>query len=516
MTAISNTGVVGIIGAGAMGAGIAQVAASAGHDVFIFDMSTEASQAAIDNISEKISRLVQKNILNQEDAFNTKKRLHVAKSLEEMKHAHLIVEAIVENLDVKQKLFADLESIVGDYTILTSNTSSLSITAIGSALKCPERFAGFHFFNPAPRMPLVEIVSGLATSKEVATLLYETAVAWGKSPVHAKTTPGFIVNRVARPYYAEALRVLEEGVAEHAEIDLILKECGKFKMGPFELMDMIGHDVNYAVTKSVFDAYYQDPRFRPSLVQQELVSAGWLGQKTGKGFYDYTPLKQEEPIFDHQKCEPPLSVMIEGTLGPANIFIPLIQSSGTNVSHSSGTGVMRIGEVIIALTNGLSASERLAKEGYKSLVLFDLCDDFLNTQRIVLTAAGENKERSLDIAAGLFQSLKKKVSVINDTPGMIVFRTLAMLTNEACEALLNGVANSSDLDTAMKLGVNYPKGPLEWADQIGTSFLHTGLTNIFDCYKDMRYRPSILFSNRVFNNETLSQSESCAKRGYND
>lgn len=507
MTSISNTGVIGIIGAGAMGAGIAQVAASAGHDVFIFDMSAEASQAAIDNIHAKISRLVQKNIMNREDAFNTKKRLQAAKSLEEMKHAGLIVEAIVENLNVKQKLFAELESIVSDDTILTSNTSSLSITAIGSALKCPERFAGFHFFNPAPRMPLVEIVSGLATSKEVAASLYDTAVAWGKNPVHAKTTPGFIVNRVARPYYAEALRVLEEGVAGHAEIDLILKECGKFKMGPFELMDMIGHDVNYAVTKSVFDAYYQDPRFRPSLVQQELVSAGWLGQKTGKGFYEYAPKKKDAVIHDHPKCDPPISVRVEGTLGHEDILISCLQSKGTRVSHSPGNGVIQVGEVTIALTNGLSAAERLATEGHKSLVLFDICDEFLDADRIVLTAAGENKENSLDIAAGLFQSLNKKVSVINDTPGMIVFRTLAMLANEACEALLNGVANSSDLDTAMKLGVNYPKGPLEWADQIGASTLHTGLTNIFKCYKDVRYRPSSLFSNRVFNNETLREKE---------
>lgn len=503
MKAISNSEIVGVIGAGAMGAGIAQVAASAGHEVLIYDMSLEAASKAIKNINSRVERLCEKGIVSKDVANNTKRCLKVANTFEDMNEAHLIVEAIVENLEVKQQLFAQLEEIVHDFTILTSNTSSLSITAIGSILKSPDRFAGFHFFNPAPRMPLVEIVSGLATSKDVATSLYKTAEAWGKKPVYAKSTPGFIVNRVARPYYAEALRVFEEGVADHATIDCIVKECADFKMGPFELMDLIGHDVNYAVTKSVFEAYFHDPRYRPSLVQQELVAAGWFGQKSSKGFYTYSPKKIDEPIEDYRTCDKPNSINIEGDLGFGETLVSLWQTKDIHVDRGDGNGIIRVNDTVIAPTNGLSASERMHAEAYDILVLFDYCADFQTTPRIVLTAAGKNKDQNLDIAAGLFQALDKKISIVGDTPGMVVFRTIAMLANEACEALLLGVANSIDLDKAMKLGVNYPKGPLAWADEIGAEVLHAGLANIFESYKDIRYRPSTLFSNRVFENTPL-------------
>lgn len=505
MTAILKTRIVGVIGAGAMGAGIAQIAATAGHHVIIYDMSNDLAITAHEGICNRIDRLVQKNVLTRDKAVTIKQGLTIATSLEEMNKAHLIVEAIIEKLDVKQQLFAQLENIVSEYTILTTNTSSLSITAIGSVLKSPERFAGFHFFNPAPLMPLVEIVSGLATSKEVANSLYDTATAWGKNPVKAKTSPGFIVNRIARPFYAESLRIFEEGVANNATIDNILKDCGNFKMGPFELMDMIGHDVNYAVTKSVFEAYFHDPRYRPSLVQQELVSAGWLGQKTQKGFYEYSPKKIEEPIFDHPKYEKPISISIEGELGPADKLISYWQDRGISITRTDGDGIIVVNNTIIAPTNGLSAAKRRAQKSYNNLVLFDLCENFIETPRIVLTAVGPNKEHNLNVAAGLFQTLNKKISVINDTPGMVVFRTVAMLVNEACEALLLGVANCADLDKAMKLGVSYPKGPLAWAEEIGASLIHSGLNNIFDCYKDTRYRPSTLLTNRVLDNIPLCE-----------
>ena len=276
-----------------MGAGIAQVAAQAGHVVRLLDNRPGAAQKAIDGIRAQFAKMVEKSRLTADAAQAAGERLVAVESLAELAGSALVVEAIVENLDAKQKLYADLESIVGDDCIFGTNTSSISVTAIGAALKRQERLAGLHFFNPAPLMALVEIVSGLATDKAVAETLFATAAAWGKTPVHAKSTPGFIVNRVARPYYAEALRLAQEGAADYATIDAVMREAGGFRMGPFELMDMIGHDVNFAVTRSVWNAFYNDARFTPSLIQQELVDAGFLGRKSGRGFYDY---RGEKPV----------------------------------------------------------------------------------------------------------------------------------------------------------------------------------------------------------------------------
>ncbi|MCB1958481.1 MAG: 3-hydroxyacyl-CoA dehydrogenase, partial [Rhodocyclaceae bacterium] len=270
MTPLATSQTIAVIGAGAMGSGIAHVAARAGHPVRLFDMNADAIGRGIAGITGDLDFLVSKGKLDAAERDAIRARVRPAGSLDDLAGAALIVEAIVERLDVKQALFADLERIAPD-AILASNTSSLSITAIGAALKSPERLAGLHFFNPAPRMRLVEIVSGLATNREIAETLYATAAAWGKDPVHTRSTPGFIVNRVARPFYAEGLKVLGEGAASPASLDAVMRDGAGFPMGPFELTDLIGHDVNYAVTRSVFDAYYADDRFIPSLIQQELV-----------------------------------------------------------------------------------------------------------------------------------------------------------------------------------------------------------------------------------------------------
>lgn len=260
---------------------------------------------------------MEKGRLTAADRDAAAARMAVAPTLESMAPARLVIEAVVERLDIKQQVFKTLEDACGNDVILASNTSSLSITAIASALKRPERMAGMHFFNPAPLMRLVEIVSGLATDREVAQTLYDTAAAWGKSPVHAKSTPGFIVNRVARPFYAEALRLLKEGASDPATIDAIMRECGGFRMGPLELTDLIGQDVNSAVTRSVFDAYNGDPRFEPSLVQEELVAAGRLGRKSGRGFYDYGDGAENPAAHEAAPCAAPANVTIVGDLGPA-------------------------------------------------------------------------------------------------------------------------------------------------------------------------------------------------------
>jgi 3-hydroxybutyryl-CoA dehydrogenase len=277
---------IGIIGAGAMGSGIAQVAAQNGHQVILNDSRSEALEKSKNQLGITFSKLIEKGKLTQEESVAVQSRISYEPELKSLKDCALIIEAIIENLDIKKKLFAELESLVSDKCILASNTSSLSITAIASACNDSARVLGIHFFNPAPLMPLVEIIPALQTRNEVVEHCRQLIASWKKVPVVCKDTPGFIVNRVARPYYSESLRIHEEGIADFATIDQAMRDAG-FKMGPFELMDMIGNDVNYAVTESVFHAFYHDPRYKPSITQKKLTEAGWLGKKSGRGYYSY-------------------------------------------------------------------------------------------------------------------------------------------------------------------------------------------------------------------------------------
>ncbi len=280
---------VGIVGAGAMGAGIAQVAAAAGHKVLLFDQSEKALLTAEAQLKQTLEKLVEKGKISPEGAKALAHRIQYVEDLDLFKTCGLVIEAIIENLEIKKKVFSRLEQIVAQDAILASNTSSLSIAALASALQHKERMLGIHFFNPAPVMPLVEIIPGITTNPAVALAAKAIIDAWGKHTVVAKDTPGFIVNRVARPFYSEALKMYEEGFADMATIDWAMKTVGGFKMGPFELMDLIGHDVNYVVTETVWTQFYFDPRFKPSITQKRLLEAGWLGRKTGRGFYDYSP-----------------------------------------------------------------------------------------------------------------------------------------------------------------------------------------------------------------------------------
>ena len=292
--------ITGIAGSGAMGSGIAQVAAMAGQQVLLFDTNQEALQRAQKNLSGTLLKLVEKGKISGDEQRTILGRIQFIDDLKQFAVCDLVIEAIVERLDIKQQLFKELETIVTEKCVLASNTSSLSIASIAGACKHPERVLGIHFFNPAPLMPLVEIIPGIATAPAVSSFCKSTIDNWGKTTVLVKDTPGFIVNRVARPFYSEALRIYDEGIASMATIDWALKEKGGFRMGPFELMDMIGHDVNYVVTETVWTQLYFDPRFKPSLTQKRLLEAGFLGRKSGKGFYNYgsdatgeTPEKNE-------------------------------------------------------------------------------------------------------------------------------------------------------------------------------------------------------------------------------
>jgi 3-hydroxybutyryl-CoA dehydrogenase len=400
--------------------------------------------------------------MRQGESDETLSRIEIASSLDRLRPAALIVEAVVEDLEVKRALFVGLEDVTTNDTILCTNTSSLSVTSIARDLRRPDRLVGMHFFNPVTAMKLVEVVSGIATVPEIALQVFDTAKAWGKIPVHTKTTPGFIVNRVARPFYAEALRLYEEGVADPATLDALLTESAGFRMGPFELMDLIGHDVNYAVSLSVFNAYYQDPRFRPSNLQLELVNAGRLG---GHGFFRYEA-NETKPLPKTEAVLPSASVVeITPETEQLEKNVRLIPSSGRTA-------------------RGLSVSLRAP------VIVFDLTTGARIT-RMGFTTSPDVPE---DVVAQFVTSIAAqgiKTTRLPDWPGLVVMRTLAMLINEGFEAALQNVGKDSDIDLAMRFGVNYPKGPFEWGREIGLKRVLATLDNVHEMTGDPRYRASL-------------------------
>ncbi len=375
---------IGVIGAGAMGSGIAQVAAQCGHVVVLVDQNQSALDKSQKNLASVANRLIEKERWTVEFSQEVQQSIIRTTDWNQLKPCTWIIEAIVEDLAVKTDVFRKLEAIVDSTAVLASNTSSLSLTAIAGKLSNPERFVGLHFFNPAPLMALVEVIPALQTNPDLVTRAMEQMRSWNKTPVKAKDTPGFIVNRVARPFYGEALRILEEGLASPQAVDAAMKACG-FRMGPFELMDLIGNDINYAVTQSVFEAFYYDPRYRPSLIQKQFVDAGWLGRKSGRGYYHYESENTDKQTIDTSSLE------------------------------------------------------------------------------------------------------------------WISERIIAMLINEAAEALYLNIASASDLDTAMTRGVNYPKGLLAWANERGIDATLEVLKELQEHYGEDRYRPSILLKQMAAN-----------------
>ena len=504
---LSKQAVIAVVGAGAMGAGIAQVAAASGHPVKLLDTRAQAAEHAVAGICAQFAKMAEKGKMTVEAAGDAGERLIAVNELSDLADASLVIEAIVENLEAKQKLYSDLEVVVGADCLFGTNTSSISVTAIGAALQHPERLAGLHFFNPAPLMALVEIVSGLATDRAVAQTLFATAASWGKTPVHAKSTPGFIVNRVARPYYAEAMRVLNEGGADPATIDACCREAGGFRMGPFELMDMIGHDVNFAVTHSVWRAFYNDQRFLPSLIQQELVDAGFLGKKTGRGFYDY----REGAVRPAPRTEAAQAVagdiVIYGNGAVAKALTERLHAHQVDFSRAAASGdlLAEAGSARVYVTDGRTATRQAFETGVANTVLIDLALDYSKVTRLAISVAAQCDTASAAQAIGLLQAAGMAVSRFNDVPGLAVMRSVAMLANEAADAVNQGVCDAQGADSAMRLGVNYPCGPLAWADAVGLPKISQVLTNLGQAYREDRYRVSPLIQHHV-----------CAEKNFHD
>ncbi|WP_027855290.1 3-hydroxyacyl-CoA dehydrogenase PaaH [Marinobacterium litorale] len=503
MKTFDTQSVIAVIGAGAMGAGIAQVAATAGHTVLVYDNAEGAAEKGITNTAKGLEKLVSRGKIDAETRDGIIARMRPVNELDELADADLVIEAIVESLEIKRSLFTQLESICKPDTLLASNTSSISITSIGAALKRPENLAGLHFFNPAPIMKLVEVVSGLETDPQVARTLHQLATDWGKKAVHAKSTPGFIVNRLARPFYAEGLRLLEEGAADHATVDALMREAGGFRMGPFELMDLIGHDVNYAVTCSVFNAYYGDTRFLPSLTQQALVEAGRLGRKSGQGFYDYREgaEKTAPATLDDDNASAPATITVEGDLGVLGALVERLRGNGTQVVEREGRGLMRVGSCTLALTDGRMATERASQDGIDRLVLLDLAVDYSQCTRLAIAHDQRVSADELATVTALFDQSGIALTRLDDVPGLAVMRTVAMLANEASDAVMQSVCNAGDADRAMLFGVNYPRGPLAWAETVGLDAIHKTLINLQQSYGEERYRPSRLLRQKVFAGE---------------
>ena len=458
---------VAVIGSGTMGAGIAEVAAAAGHPVLIFDIAPEAVVRAIDGIGQRLASRVSRGKLAAGQAEALLTRLSPAEDLSALARTELVIEAASERLDVKKALFKQLAEICSPSTLLVSNTSSISITAIAAGVAHPERVAGLHFFNPAPVMKLVEVVSGLATSAEVVEQLCQRVCAWGKQPVRCRSTPGFIVNRVARPFYAEAWRALEEQVAAPEVIDAALRDGGGFPMGPLALTDLIGQDVNFAVTCSVFNAFWQDRRYLPSLLQQELVLAGRLGKKSGQGVYCWPGEAQPELAL--------AAVSVERA-----------------AKRIKSDVVIELDEVLLLETTGETALALSIQHG-RPVVVYDHSAG----ETVVLASAETTSQAATDKAIFYFQQQGKKVLQIADYPGLLVWRTVAMLVNEALDALQKGVAGAEDIDTAMRLGVNYPRGPLAWGASLGWGRILRLLENLQQHYGEERYRPCSLLRQKA-------------------
>ena len=483
-----------VIGSGIMGRGIAQISALAGIKTLVFDTNQAALKEAHEELCSRFDSLAAKGKLRSDDAAKAKNNLRMVGDIESVRTSHVVVEAIKEDLDIKRKLFANLEAIVSDNCILASNTSSLSITAIQAGLKKPGRFGGLHFFNPVPLMKIAEVITGHHSEEWIADGLTELTNRLGHKSVRAKDFPGFIVNHAGRGYGTEALRILGEDIAPVQVIDDVLKATG-FRMGPFELLDLIGLDISHTVMESIYNQFYQEPRFRPSAIAKIRVDGGLLGRKSGRGFYDYgkdaAPLSREKSP-DLKVDE---SFWIERSDKQVSL---LITKLGGKIASRPDAETINVVLPIGKDTTSTVAQLQLNPE--RTIALDTIYS--LEKHRTLMTNPATNKLIT-DKAQSLFSRDGITTSIINDSPGFISQRVQAMVVNVGCDIAQQGIAEPTDIDTAVTLGLGYPKGPLALGDSIGPGTVLKILEELYDFYGDPRYRPSPWLKRRALLNMSL-------------
>jgi len=481
---------VGVVGAGAMGRGIAQIAAQAGSVVRIHDAQPQAVQKALADIGAQWDRLLEKGRMDAAAVAACKQRLQPAGGLRDLGDCDLVVEAIVERLDAKQALFAELEGIVGTAAVLATNTSSLSVTAIAAGLKHPQRFAGYHFFNPVPLMKVVEVIAGLRTDAAVAEGLVAYARQMGHTPVRAQDTPGFIVNHAGRGLNTEALRIVSEGVADYATIDRILRDQVGFKLGPFELMDLTGLDVSHPVMESIYRQYYDEPRYRPSTIAAQRHAGGVLGRKSGEGFYRYVDGKAQvaaEPPVPQVDEMPPVWVSTRAARRAE--LLQLLKDLGAKVETGQSPSLHAL-TLVAPLGFDVTTVAVVERLDPARTVGIDLLVEDTATKRRVLATNPATRTDMRDAAHALFSRDGKPVSVIRDSGGFVTQRVVGTIVNIASDMCQQAVCSPKDLETAVTLGLNYPLGPLAMGDRWGPANLLEVLFNLQTVYGDPRYRPS--------------------------
>jgi 3-hydroxybutyryl-CoA dehydrogenase len=496
--------VLGLVGTGVMGRGIAQIAAQAGIRVVLYDTRAEAARAAADHVTGTLAKLVERGKITADAAARAGALLEVAHALTQLAHCHVVIEAIAENLDAKRELFRTLEGIVDARCLLATNTSSLQVTAIAAACRHPERVGGFHFFNPVPLMKVVEVIGGVMSAPWVAEALYVLARRMGHTPVRAQDTPGFIVNHAGRAFGTEALAVLREGVAEFWEIDRCLRDQAGFRMGPFELFDLTGLDVSHPVMESIYDQYYQEPRYRPSPLTGQRVVAGLLGRKSGgRGFYEYVD-GQAKPMPAAPIPDAEVPKVWVARHGLHDRLATAVAKLGAHADHGDRPGP---DSLCLVAPVGMDATSTALAEGIDPTrtVAVDCLFGLAKRRTIMATPATAPAMRVA--AHALLGRDGVPVSVVRDSPGFVAQRVVAHVVNIGCDIVQQRICSPQDLDLAVALGLGYPQGPLAWGDAIGPARVLEILERLQAFYGDPRYRPSPWLRRRALLGLSLTHPE---------
>lgn len=487
---------VGVIGTGAMGRGIVQVAAAGGINVVMTDARPGAAQEAREFVAKMLLRAAEKGAMSREEADAGAARITIVETLAELKPCHMIVEAIVENLDAKRQLLADLEAIVTPDCILATNTSSLSVTTIAAKLKTPQRFAGLHFFNPVPLMKLVEVIDGLHTEAWVSDALMVIGKRMTREPVRLIDAPGFLVNQVGRGFTLEGAHLAYEGVASFADVDRVMRDVGGFRMGPFELMDLTGLDVTQPASELIYNQFFQEPRYRPNLIMRSRYEAGVLGRKTKKGFYDYdAEMKPRVPPERVVSSACPASVWVSRSDQRGHAAISeLLGKLGATIESAATPSAEAL---IIVTPIGEDATTCATEQGLDPQRTVAVDALFPLVKRRTLMGTPITDPAFLEAARGLLASDGIPVTVCRDSAGFIAQRIVAMIVNIGCSIAQSRTAAPADIDKAVTLGLNYPNGPFRFGDVLGAQRVHQVLSSMYRIYGDPRYRPNIWLTRRA-------------------